>query len=120
MEEGVRPARRVLTGNDEHGRSRVVLDGPAPNTIGAPQRPGGGMLDLWVFHTTPAPLSGKRDDGNLPYSFEPPRSGAHLRCICPSCDRPNSWRDLDSGDKSEPAVLSPESRRGIGRKDLVL
>jgi hypothetical protein len=76
LQEGVRPTRRVVTGNDEHGRSRVVWDGPAPNAIGAPTRAGGGMLDLWVFHQTPAPLSGDEDAGHLPYNFEPPREGA--------------------------------------------
>ncbi|MDE3075452.1 MAG: cupin domain-containing protein [Chloroflexota bacterium] len=81
MEEGVRPTRRVVTGNDAQGRSRVVWDGPAPNAIGAPARPGGGMLELWVFDHSPAPLSGERDDGNLPYSFEPPQHGAHLRIV---------------------------------------
>ncbi len=81
MIEGVRPTRRVVTGNDEHGRSRVVWDGPAPNAIGAPARPGGGMLDLWVFHQSPAPLKEEQDAGNLPYSFEPPRHGGHLRIV---------------------------------------
>jgi mannose-6-phosphate isomerase-like protein (cupin superfamily) len=81
LQEGVRPTRRVVTGNDAHGRSRVVWDGPAPNAIGAPTRPGGGMLDLWVFHQTPAPLSGEEDAGHLAYNFEPPREGAHLRIV---------------------------------------
>ena len=81
MAEGPRPTRRVVTGNDEHGRSRVLWDGPAPNALGAPVRPGGGMLDLWVFHTCPAIISGERDDGHLPYSFDPPRNGGHLRIV---------------------------------------
>jgi len=81
MDEGVRPTRRVVTGHDEHGRSRVVWDGPAPNAINAPSRPGGGMLDLWVFRNSPAPLAGERDDGHLPYDFEPPGNGAHLRIV---------------------------------------
>jgi len=31
MTEKLRPIRRVVTGNDEHGRSRVLFDGAAPN-----------------------------------------------------------------------------------------
>ena len=31
MAEGLKPIRRVVTGNDERGRSKVVWDGPAPN-----------------------------------------------------------------------------------------
>ncbi len=81
MAEGPKPVRRVVSGHDEHGRSRVVWDGPAPNAIGAPVGPGRGMTDLWVFHSSPAPLSGERDDGHLPYNFEPPPKGAHLRIV---------------------------------------
>jgi uncharacterized cupin superfamily protein len=81
MAEGPKPIRRVVTGHDERGRSKVVWDGAAPNAIGAPTRPGAGMTDLWVFHQSPAPLSGERDDGHLPYSFDPPREGGHLRIV---------------------------------------
>src|SRR5919202_3084905 len=81
MEQGAKPIRRVVTGNDEHGRSRVLWDGPAPNAIGAPTRPGAGMTDLWVFHNSPAIISGERDDGHLPYSFDPPPNGGHLRIV---------------------------------------
>jgi hypothetical protein len=81
MQEGPRQARRVVTGNDEHGRSRVVWDGPAPNAIGAPTRPGGGMLDLWAFENCPVRLTDERDLGHLPYKFEPPPLGGHLRIV---------------------------------------
>lgn len=81
MDVGARPARRVVTGNDEYGRSRVIWDGPAPNSIGAPAYPGGGMLEFWRFDTCPVPLSGDRDDGNLPFHFEPTPSGATIRIV---------------------------------------
>ena len=29
----MKPVRRVVTGNDAHGRSCVIYDGPAPNTV---------------------------------------------------------------------------------------
>jgi mannose-6-phosphate isomerase-like protein (cupin superfamily) len=103
LQEGVRPTRRVVTGTDEHGRSRVVWDGPAPNAIGAPSRPGGGMLDLWVFHQTPAPLSGEEDAGHLPYNFEPPREGAHLRIV-----QSAQW----PADYQVPAMHEPTRRPG--------
>ena len=31
MASSLTPIRRVVTGNDERGRSKVVWDGPAPN-----------------------------------------------------------------------------------------
>jgi hypothetical protein len=77
----VKPIRRVVTGNDAQGRSRVLHDGPAPNVNPRSLNPprSVGMTDLWVFKTTPAPLGGERDDGALPYVFEPPHDGGHLR-----------------------------------------
>ena len=44
------------------------------------------MTDVWVFENSPAPISGERDDGNLPFNFEPPERGGHLR----SCAWPGS------------------------------
>src|SRR5690349_6603436 len=81
MAEKLRPIRRVVTGNDERGRSRVLFDGPAPNVNPGAVAPSAGMTDLWVFHDCPASLSGDRDDGNLPFHFEPPERGGHLRIV---------------------------------------
>ena len=75
-----KPIRRVVTGNDERGRSKVVWDGPAPNTRrGAPGT--NAWTDLWVWHGSPAPLSGNSDDGSLPYDFPGPPNGGHLRIV---------------------------------------
>ena len=87
MAEGLKPIRRVVTGNDEHGKSKVVWDGPASNVhqnAGSPS----GYTDFWVWDDTPAPLSANRDDGNSPYEFPCPPNGGHLRVIqfreCPT------------------------------------
>src|SRR5690348_12470703 len=39
------------------------------------------MTDVWMFEKAPAPLSGTRDDGDLPFHFEPPENGARLRIV---------------------------------------
>jgi len=39
------------------------------------------MTDIWVYHSVPAIISGTRDDGNLPFHFEPPNAGGHLRIV---------------------------------------
>lgn len=77
----MKPVRRVVTGHDTQGRSCVLYDGPAPNTVPRPENPRAGMTDLWVYQQSPAPLSGERDDGALPYHFEPPAAGGHLRIV---------------------------------------
>ncbi len=81
MANQMRPIRRVVTGNDAQGRSRVLYDSAAPNVVPRPENPRAGMTDLWVYKQSPAPLGGERDDGALPYHFEPPPAGGHLRIV---------------------------------------
>ena len=78
---GLKPIRRAVTGNDERGRSKVVWDGAAPAVHEVSAGAGRGHTDLWVWHQSPAPLSGTSDDGNLPYDFPGPPAGGHLRVI---------------------------------------
>jgi mannose-6-phosphate isomerase-like protein (cupin superfamily) len=78
--EGLKPIRRVVTGSDEIGRSKVVWDGPAPDTH-ARTALANGWTDFWVWNDSPAALSGDRDDGNLPYDFPGPMGGGHLRVV---------------------------------------
>ena len=61
MAEGIKPIRRVVTGNDERGRSRVLYDGPAPRVKGSAFKKGTGMTDIWMYESSPAPLGGDRD-----------------------------------------------------------
>lgn len=96
MTNGVKPIRRVVTGNDAQGRSRVVWDSAAPNVNPGAISPGTGMTDLWVYQTSPAPLGGERDDGNLPFHFEPPATGGHLRVV------QSSGRPLDYDPTKDP------------------
>jgi len=77
----IKPIRRVVTGNDAQGRSCVIFDSAAPNVNPGAIRPGTCMTDVWVFDRCPVPLGDERDGGRLPFSFEPPESGAHLRIV---------------------------------------
>ena len=81
MTTGLKPIRRVVTGNDERGRSQVVWDGPAPNTHIASMGSGGGHTDFWIWNESPAPLAGTSDDGNLTYNFPGPPKGGHWRVV---------------------------------------
>jgi quercetin dioxygenase-like cupin family protein len=78
---GLAPIRRVVTGHDARRRSRVLFDGPAPNVNPRAVSAGAGMTDVWVFERCPANVTGERDDGRLPFSFEPPEHGGHLRIV---------------------------------------
>jgi quercetin dioxygenase-like cupin family protein len=79
--DGIKPIRRVVTGNDAQGRSKVLYDSAAPNVNPNAFKKGTGMTDIWVYKECPAPISGERDDGNLPFHFEPPHDGGHLRIV---------------------------------------
>jgi len=80
-QNSLKPIRRVVTGHDEQGRSKVIWDGPAPNAHEASMGSGRGHVDLWVWNESPAPLGGKNDDGNLPYDFPGPAGGGHWRVV---------------------------------------
>jgi hypothetical protein len=88
MADSPRRPRRVVTGNDAAGQSRVVWDGPAPNPwVGSPSRVGSYTLDAWVFHATPAPLGLDRDDGHTEHSLMAPERGGHFRLgLSPATD----------------------------------
>ena len=81
MAEGIKPIRRVVTGVDSRGRSRVLFDGPAPRVKASAFKKGTGMTDIWMYERSPAPLGGERDDGDLPFHFEPPENGGRLRVV---------------------------------------
>ncbi len=100
MATGLKPIRRVVTGNDERGKSKVVWDGPAPNAqpISMGSR---GHTDLWVWYDTPAPLSGERDDGNLRYDFPGPSNGGHLRVV----QMKENGRPADYDPAKDPALV---------------
>ncbi len=101
MELKLKPIRRVVTGNDAQGRSRVLFDSAAPNVNPGAVTPSAGMTDLWVYQGSPAVISGERDDGNLPFSFEPPERGGHLRMV-QSTGKPADY------DASKDKVAVPE------------
>jgi quercetin dioxygenase-like cupin family protein len=73
--------RRVVTGIDAQGRSRVVWDGPAPNSRRMDPANPSLLSDIWVWKETPAPLNGSSDDSFIPYEFPCPPGGGHVRTI---------------------------------------
>ncbi len=81
MTDDPKPIRRVVTGNDAEGRSCILFDSAAPNVNPGAISRGTCMTDIWVYKSAPATISGTRDDGNLPFHFEPPAAGGHLRIV---------------------------------------
>jgi uncharacterized cupin superfamily protein len=107
----ITPIRRVVTGIDERGRSKVVWDGPAPNAhddsaTGA----GRSHTDFWVWNDPQISLSGTNDDGNLPYDFPGPINGGHWRLV----QGPPRPRGYDQS--KDPLYVPPHEpkRHGVG------
>jgi mannose-6-phosphate isomerase-like protein (cupin superfamily) len=106
MPDPIKPIRRVVTGNDASGRSRVLFDSAAPNVNPGAVSKGTCMTDVWVYESSPAVISGERDDGNLPFHFEPPAAGGHLRIV----QSPGKPANYDPA-KDPNAVAPHEPRR---------
>ena len=110
MAQEPKPIRRVVTGNDAQGRSRVLFDSTAPNVNPGAIVRGTCMTDIWVYQHSPAPISGDRDDGNLPFHFEPPAAGGHLRIV----QSPGKPRGYDPVRDPAAVPLHPPRRRADG------
>jgi hypothetical protein len=76
---GVKPTRRIVTIDDEPGRSRLVSDGPAPDVRTDPARPGFASARLWVTDAAPAKVV--FETLHLPHTLEPPPSGSVMRVV---------------------------------------
>ena len=74
------PIRRVLTGDDAHGRSSIVEDGPSPAVRMVPERPGYRVTNLWCTAAAPAPV-GAPDRIAQHQGVSPPPGGTVLRII---------------------------------------
>ena len=109
MATGLRPIRRVVTGNDERGRSKVLWDGPAPNVHEASMGAGRGHTDLWVWNDPLPSIGGEADAGTAGYDFPGPPDGGHFRVV-QSRSRPENYdaaRDPDFVAPHPPKLRSP-------------
>src|ERR1051326_7395293 len=92
----LKPIRRVVTGNDTLGRSKVLFDGPAPNVNPGAVAASAAMTDLWVWDRCPAP-----------------HTGGHFR-IVQSAGKPPGYDPAT--DKSAVPLHAPRQRPG-GTRD---
>jgi Cupin domain len=78
MSGQTKAVRRIVTIDDEEGRSVAVADGPAPDVRGDPARRGFASTRIWV---TPPVIAGFRDPVTGPHTLEPPRGGSLCRIV---------------------------------------
>jgi uncharacterized cupin superfamily protein len=109
MSYPLKPIRRVVTGNDESGRSKVVWDGPSPHARAPAMGSGRRYTDLWVWNDGVPPLDGHNDDGNLGYDFPGPPKGGHLRVV-QADPSPVDYDNVNAADVvplHEPKIVPP-------------
>ena len=76
-----RPVRRIVTIDDENGRSTAIQDGPSPDVRTDPARPGFSSTRIWVTDRTPARIAGVRETLSRPHTIEPPAGGSVCRIV---------------------------------------
>jgi hypothetical protein len=82
--------RRVVTGHDQNGSSKILMDGHAENIKEMASMPGLALTDLWET-AVPANNAGDADAAARPVRLEPPPSGTILRIVEFPPD--SAWRD---------------------------
>ena len=73
--------RRIVTVDDEEGKSVAISDAPSADVRTDPARPGYASTRIWVTDATPARIKGIRDTLDAPHTIEPPRGGSVCRIV---------------------------------------
>jgi mannose-6-phosphate isomerase-like protein (cupin superfamily) len=77
MSDLSKPVRRIITIDDDDGKSVAIADGPSPDVVSDPARPGYSSTRLWVTDSSPAQIGAFRDAVlHHPRRLEPPRGGS--------------------------------------------
>lgn len=73
--------RRVVTTQNEDGKSVFMIDQHATAVKEMDSMPGLALTDIWVTGSTPADNSGKKDAADRPIVLEPPKNGTIFRVV---------------------------------------
>ena len=76
-----KPTRRIVTIDDEDGKSVAVADGPSPDRRTDPARPGYLAERMWMTNGSPPSIGAFRDPVLGPHTLEPPRHGTVCRIV---------------------------------------
>lgn len=73
-----KPVRRVVTGLDAEGRSRVLSDGPSPHVM---EGPTAAITEIWANAESPAAYDFKGDRAIFPMKHDPLPNGTICRVL---------------------------------------
>src|SRR5471030_1092699 len=77
----MKSVRRIITIDDEEGKSVAIADGPSPDVRCDPARPGFSSARIWVADSSPVLIGEYRDTVMQSHTIEPPRGGSVCRVI---------------------------------------
>jgi mannose-6-phosphate isomerase-like protein (cupin superfamily) len=86
MSVELKPVRRIVTIDDEAGKSVAIADGPSPDVRSDPARPGYSSVRIWVADSSPVSIGEYRDSVLQQHTVEPPRGGSVCRIVTFSPD----------------------------------
>jgi uncharacterized cupin superfamily protein len=81
MSEQRKAVRRIVTVDDDEGKSVAISDGPSPDVRTDPARPGYASTRIWITDRTPARIEGVRETLDAPHTIEPPAGGSVCRIV---------------------------------------
>ena len=81
MNSKAQAVRRIVTVDDDDGKSAAIHNGPAPDVRTDAARPGYVSTRIWVTDRTPARIRGIRETLEAPHTIEPPPGGSVCRVV---------------------------------------
>jgi mannose-6-phosphate isomerase-like protein (cupin superfamily) len=85
--------RRIVTGDDAQGHSRIIEDAPATAIRTVPQRPGYRAVNVWRTESSPAPISAP-DSVVTHKGISPPKGGGTILRIIDFPPEPSDPEEL--------------------------
>src|SRR5215469_11954052 len=76
-----KPVRRIVTIDDDEGKSLAIADGPSPDIRSDPARPGFSSARIWVTDCSPVRIGAFRDPVTAAHTIEPPPLGSVCRVV---------------------------------------
>jgi hypothetical protein len=90
-----RKIRRLVTGHDENGRSKFIMDGETKAVLEIEAMGGLTSTDLWETFESPADNSGDKDNADRDVHLEPNAHGSIFRVVDFPPD--SAWKDNGDG-----------------------
>ncbi len=82
MSDVLKPVRRIVTIDDDEGKSVAIADGLPPEIKSDPARPGFSSARIWVTDASPPRIGPFRDALQAhPHRLEPPPGGSTCRIV---------------------------------------